>query len=37
MGYTEASSAIDAATHSVNRLTTGQPTELMTGPANFSP
>src|SRR5205823_13394145 len=37
VGYAEASSAIEAATHSVKRLTTGQPTELMTGPASFRP
>ena len=30
-------SAIEAATQSVNKLTIGQPTELMIGPANFRP
>src|SRR5712691_8055553 len=37
VGYALAISAIDAATASVKRLTTGHPTELTTGPANFSP
>src|SRR5690348_1433322 len=37
VGYAEASSAIEAATQRVKRLTIGQPTVLMTGPANLSP
>ena len=37
MGYADAISAIDAATHRVKTLTTGQPSVLITGPASFSP
>src|SRR5262249_19005738 len=37
VGYAEAISAIDAATASVKTLTSGQPMELATGPANLRP
>src|SRR3954447_9678225 len=37
VGYAEAISAIEAATHMVNMLTIGQPIEFAAGPANFSP
>src|SRR5207249_1152409 len=37
VGYADASSAMLAATASVKKLTTGQPTVLTIGPASFSP
>src|SRR4029079_1561853 len=37
VGYAEASSAMEAATQSVKRLTIGQPTVLMTGPGRLRP